>query len=235
MSTDPDVVITRGMTGNVTAMGGDELATTLLHRAGFIPQSSVHQHWHRLPWDMGEQRENEMASHAARMLTAVGYQVNISPDLYVGPITTPSDPRGTRTAGIDLLDLTDQLNGACTYAAAAGIVDHVLDPTDGVLARLHDFFEAAAEQANAAEDEAGFDLADRFTEAVGEVDGLSQELASAADEMRALGASSHAPPAWQVKAAHHCATADRHQPVKGSGPEASSAPQSHAPKPRRTR
>ncbi|MBJ7000129.1 hypothetical protein JG491_08580 [Streptomyces sp. CRPSP2-6A1] len=67
MSTTHDVVITREPTGNVTAEGGDELAFTLLKRAGFVIETAPLSFWYRLPWDMGEKRENQMASHAARM------------------------------------------------------------------------------------------------------------------------------------------------------------------------
>ncbi|MFI0808203.1 hypothetical protein [Streptomyces echinatus] len=99
MPVPPDVVIARHPTGDVTAEGGDELAATLLKRASFVIETTPLSFWYRLPWDMGEARENQMASHAACMLTAVGYRVDLGHDLHVGTFTTPSDPQGKRVHG----------------------------------------------------------------------------------------------------------------------------------------
>lgn len=187
MPATPDVVITREPDGNVIAEGGDALATALLKRAGFVIETTPRSFWYRLPWDMGEARENQMASHAARMLTAVGYQVDLDPGLDVTRVTTPTDPAGIRVVGHSVLTLVDQLNGATTYGTAAEIVDEVLDPDDGVLVRLGDFFEAAAVQANAADTDDGWELAHYFEDAAATVRDLGTDLHGADDRMRGLG------------------------------------------------
>ncbi|WP_411573542.1 hypothetical protein [Streptomyces fradiae] len=235
MPTPPDVVITRHPTGNVIAEGGDELANTLLKRAGFVIETTPRSFWYRLPWDMGEARENQMASHAARMLTAVGYRVDLGPDLQVGPLTTPFDPRGERVHGHQVLRLTDELNGAETYETAASLTDHVLDPNDGVLVRLSEFFEAAAEQARASGTDAGWDLSYDFAEAAAALTSLGEDLHDAADQLRALDQS--AKPSWQARVANYYATAPVAQRTGTAAvtPEAPAAAPPPASRPNRTR
>lgn len=214
MSTTPDVVITREPTGNVTAEGGDELAVTLLKRAGFVIETTPLSFWYRLPWDMGEERENQMATHAARMLTAVGYHVDLDPGLDVTRITTPTDPVGDRLIGHSVLTLVDQLNGTTTYGAAADVVDELLHPDDGVLVRLGDFFEAAAAQANAADTESGWDLSHVFEDAAMTFRELGTDLHPVGDRMRDLG-----PPAqksWQEGVARYYRTAPNRRAAPGA-------------------
>ncbi|MEV3853160.1 hypothetical protein AB0J38_02415 [Streptomyces sp. NPDC050095] len=205
MPTPPDITITREHDGNVIAEGGDELAQTLLKRAGFQREQSIRSFWYRLPWDMGEKRENEMASHAARMLTAVGYRIDVGPDLFVGTTTTPSDPQGRLQYGHQILNLTDQLNGAETAGAAAGLTEHILDVNDGVLVRLSEFFEAAAEKAKESGTDEGWDLAYDFTEAASTLTSLGEDLHVATDQLRALDRPPR--PSWQAQVANYYATA----------------------------
>lgn len=205
MPTTPDVTITRDPTGNVIAEGGDELAVTLLKRAGFVIETTPLSFWYRLPWDMGEERENQMASSAAQMLTAVGYDVELGPGLDAIRFTTPSDPTGIRVYGQQILFLTDQLNGAETYTEAAEFAEHVLDPNDGVLVRLGEFFEAAAAQVNAAGTARGWDLSHVFEDAAATIRDLGTELHDAGDRMRALGPPQK--PRWQEAVATYYATA----------------------------
>ncbi|MEV1068563.1 hypothetical protein [Streptomyces sp. NPDC050263] len=234
MSTTPDVVITREPTGNVTAEGGDELAVTLLQRAGFVIETTPLSFWYRLPWDMGEERENQMASHAARMLVAVGYQVELDPGLDVTRVATPTDPLGTRVYGQQILALTDLLNGAETYVGAADLVEHVVDPDDGVLVRLGEFFEAAAVQANVVDTADGWDLSHVFEDAASTLTSLGDDLRRAGGQMRALG-----PPrkrSWQEGVASYYATAP--SPRTAAAPAASDEPAAAppvTPKPGRTR
>ncbi|WP_328549841.1 hypothetical protein [Streptomyces sp. NBC_00366] len=207
MSTTPDVVITREPDGNVIAEGGDKLAVTLLKRAGFVIETTPRSFWYRLPWDMGEKRENQMASYAARMLTAVGYQVELDPGLDVTRIATPTDPLSRRVYGQQILSLTDQLNGAETYAGAADVVEHVADPNDGVLVRLSEFFEAAAVQANVADTDDGWDLSHIFEDAAATLISLAEDVCEAGQQMQSLG-----PPqkrSWQEGVASYYATAPR--------------------------
>ncbi|MCE7080162.1 hypothetical protein [Streptomyces sp. ST2-7A] len=112
------------------------------------------------------------------------------------------------------------MNGSATYAEAAGTLEEVIDPDNGLLPRLHEFFEAAAEQANAFEDIEGWQLADRFTDAAGQLADLWEELADSADELRALGPSA---PGWQPGAAVSRSTTAHCSPSSPC-PEAASAP-----------
>ncbi|MGY0488310.1 hypothetical protein [Streptomyces sp. WG-D5] len=234
MSDTPTITITREDDGNVIARGGDALANALLDRAGFVYEQSIRTFWYRLHWDTGEQRENQIASHAARMLTAVGYRVDISPDLFVGTVTTPSDPLGDRVYGHQILALTDQLNGAETSEAAAVLTGHVLDPDDGVLVRLGEFFEAAAEKAKEGGSEEGWDLADDFTEAAATLASLGEDLHVATDRFRALDRPPR--PSWKAQLVNYYAAASTtHHPGPATPPEAAAASPPSAPKPGRTR
>ncbi|MEV1026657.1 hypothetical protein [Streptomyces sp. NPDC050264] len=235
MLTPPDITITREHDGNVIAEGGDELARTLLKRAGFQYEQAIRSFWYRLPWDMGEKRENEMASHAAQLLTAVGYRVDIAPDLFVGPTTTPSDPQGRLLYGHQILNLTDQLNGAETAGAAAGLTEHVLDVNDGVLVRLSEFFEAAAEKAKETGTDEGWDLAYDFNEAASTLTSLGERLDIATDQLRALDRPPR--PNWQAQIANYYGSAPAAQhPVRTTAPTgAPSAAPPPAPKPGQSR
>ncbi|MGW7540000.1 hypothetical protein ACWGKQ_02605 [Streptomyces sp. NPDC054770] len=233
MSTTPDVVITREPTGNVTAEGGDELAFTLLKRAGFVIETAPLSFWYRLPWDMGEKRENQMASHAARMLTVVGYRVELDPGLDVTRITTPTDPLGTRVYGQQILSLTDRLNGAETYEGAADLVEHVVAPDDGVLVRLGEFFEAAAVQANVADTHAGWDLSHLCEDAAATLTSLAEDVRGAGHQMRALG--SPRKQGWQEGVARYYATAPRPHTGTAPGAEEPAATPPTTPRPGRSR
>ncbi|MEU6356008.1 hypothetical protein ABZ896_42975 [Streptomyces sp. NPDC047072] len=236
MSTTPDVVITREPDGNVIAEGGDALAVTLLKRAGFVIVTTPRSFWYRLPWDMGEARENQMASHAARMLTAVGYRVELDPGLDVTRVTTPTDPTGDRVIGHSVLTLADHLNGSATYEAAADIVDEVLDPEDGLLVRLGDFFEAAAVQANTADTEVGWELSHLFEDAAVAVRELGTDLHAASDRMRDLGPAKRS---WQEGVARYYSTAPTRSAAPTAGgsdqPAAAPPPAPDPPAHRRTR
>ncbi|MYZ34207.1 hypothetical protein [Streptomyces sp. SID4917] len=232
MSALPDVVIARQPSGNVTAEGGNELAATLIKQAGFVVQTAPRfAPWYRLPWDLDEARENQMAGHAARMLTAVGYQVDLDPSLDVSPVTTPADPFGARVHGQRIVVLTEQLKAADTYDTAASLTEQVLDPIGGVLARLSEFFDAAAEQANAADDEDGLDLGGRFADAARRLTEISEDLHVADDRLRALGPP--AVPNWQTQLTAYRETAP---PQHADAPSAVLAPSLPAPSaPRRSR
>ncbi|MGZ2361572.1 hypothetical protein LRE75_33655 [Streptomyces sp. 372A] len=88
--------------------------------------------------------------------------------------------------GDALLELTDQLNGSDSPIQAAALLHQVLDPDDGVLARLGDLFEAAAEKAKEAEDADAFDLSHDLADAAIEVRSLGEVLKSAEARMRTL-------------------------------------------------
>ncbi|MER0445780.1 hypothetical protein ABR738_14620 [Streptomyces sp. Edi4] len=104
----------------------------------------------------------------------------------------------TYVYGDALLALTDQLNATESYAEAAALLRQVLEPTDGLLERLGDFFEAAGEKAKEAEQDDGFDLSYDLAEAAAEIRNLGETLHVAEDRMRALTAQ---PPARRPSAA----------------------------------
>lgn len=74
--------ITRQDTGEVEVHGPvDELARHILDRAGFLFRPTLSGMWIRLPFDTGQANENRQATHAARMLHAAGYPVDLDPSL----------------------------------------------------------------------------------------------------------------------------------------------------------
>ncbi|MFF7258153.1 hypothetical protein [Streptomyces microflavus] len=88
--------------------------------------------------------------------------------------------------GDALLELTDQINGSTSHVQAAALMRQVLDPDDGVLARLADSLEAAAEKAREAEQDDGFDLSHDLASAAAEVRSLGEDLQTAEARMRTL-------------------------------------------------
>ncbi|PZT68342.1 hypothetical protein DN402_09110 [Streptomyces sp. SW4] len=101
-------------------------------------------------------------------------------------VATPTDPDGRYVYGHQVLALTDQLNGATSYEHAAALTDQVLEPTDGLLERLAEFFEAAAEKAKEADHDDGLDLHYDLEDAAATLHGLGEDLHVAVDRMRAL-------------------------------------------------
>lgn len=101
-------------------------------------------------------------------------------------VTTPTDPNIRYPYGRQVLALTDQLNGATSYEHAAALTDQVLEPTDGLLERLAEFFEAAAEKADESDHDDAFDLRCDLEDAASTLRGLGEDLHVAVDRMRAL-------------------------------------------------
>ncbi|MFJ4322720.1 hypothetical protein ACIP3A_06340 [Streptomyces tricolor] len=111
-----------------------------------------------------------------------------SPDL------SPSTGRTSAYVyGDALLALTDRLNGTESHADAAAMLHQILDPTDGLLERLGEFFEAAGEKAKEAEHDDGFDLSYDLADAAAEIRTLGEVLHVAEDRMRALNTPPPAP------------------------------------------
>lgn len=61
-----------------------------------------------------------------------------------------------------------------------------MEPSDGLLAQLGEFFEAAGEKAKEAEEDDGFDLSYDLADAAAEIRNLGEVLHVAEDRMRAL-------------------------------------------------
>ncbi|MFF2189686.1 hypothetical protein [Streptomyces sp. NPDC058155] len=106
--------------------------------------------------------------------------------------------------GRHLLALTDRLNGTETYDQAADLVEEILDPVDGALERLADFFEAAGEKAKESDADDGFDLAQDFEEAAVDIRRLNEDLHLAVDRMRTL---TKPPPEPSARVTHSSAGA----------------------------
>ncbi|MFE4664544.1 hypothetical protein ACFRI7_11740 [Streptomyces sp. NPDC056716] len=88
--------------------------------------------------------------------------------------------------GDALRDLTDRLNGAESHADAATLLHQILEPTDGLLAQLGEFFEAAGEKAKEAEEDDGFDLSYDLADAAAQIRELKDTLHDTENRMRAL-------------------------------------------------
>lgn len=88
--------------------------------------------------------------------------------------------------GDALRALTDRLNGAESHAETAAFLHQILEPSDGLLAQLGEFFEAAGEKAKEAEEDDGFDLSYDLADAAAEIRNLGEVLHVAEDRMRAL-------------------------------------------------
>ncbi|MFE9686772.1 hypothetical protein [Streptomyces sp. NPDC006285] len=115
----------------------------------------------------------------------------------IRPPAVPDCPDADRaivyTYGDALRALTDQLNGAASHADAAALLHQVLEPTNGLLAQLGEFFEAAEEKAKEAEEKDGFELSYDFADAAAEMRNLTEVLHAAEDRMRVLTSPAPAP------------------------------------------
>lgn len=130
---------------------------------------------------------NSVASTAERNVLAV------TPALDAHEAPGPLGPAGHTATHAYGGALTDQLNGTETPADAAALLRQVLEPVDGLLDRLGEFFEAAAEKARKTEDDDGFDLSDDLAQAAAEVRNLTEVLDTAVARMRALTPLAPAP------------------------------------------
>ncbi|WP_435285424.1 hypothetical protein [Streptomyces bacillaris] len=102
---------------------------------------------------------------------------------------------GVATAcGDALLELTDQINGSTSHVQVAALLRQVLDPDDGVLARLADSLEAAADKAKEAVEDDGFDLSHDLAGAAAEVRSLGEDLQTTEARMRTLTSPAPGPP-----------------------------------------
>ncbi|GLF95559.1 hypothetical protein [Streptomyces yaizuensis] len=223
-SEQPHVVIVRERGGNVAAIPRSgfrraehgALAVEVLRHAGFIDDHGLVSLQYRLHWDMGREYENRQATSAARMLGAAGFRVDLDPTLDTDRLTTPSDPGGRQVLGQQLLRLTDQLGAARSPAEAADLAEHVLDPNDGVLVRLSQFFETAVEVVRDVGADEGREVADVFEAAAEGLTTLFDDLDETASELRSLG-SGDAAPEWRAQVTDYYATAPARAAAPPSG------------------
>ncbi|MFJ7496042.1 hypothetical protein ACIQZB_33685 [Streptomyces sp. NPDC097727] len=140
----------------------------------------------------------EALDHRLAQLGLLPHPVLPHESSHVHPAQAPPEPSEAPDApaaadrapsyvyGDAMLALTDRLNGAESHADAATLLHQVLDPVNGLLERLGEFFEAAGEKAKEAEEDDGFDLSYDLADAAAEIRNLSEVLHVAEDRMRAL-------------------------------------------------
>ncbi|WP_329553682.1 hypothetical protein [Streptomyces sp. NBC_00696] len=183
----PSITITAEPSGSVSAKGaGDDLSATLLKHAGFQQIEDWYGRRHRLPTTTPAADRAAIATHAAEMLRAARYGVDLAPSLNTARISTTANPLGPYTAGAELLQLTDQIRSAETGADLLQAVDHLLHPEHGALERVREALEAAGEQITDLDDEA-YQLADRFDVAAEFVSAAQSELVGSDGELGRIG------------------------------------------------
>ncbi|MFE2426863.1 hypothetical protein ACFXJ5_08930 [Streptomyces sp. NPDC059373] len=141
----PTIRIARRSTSGVTAEGGDAFAVTLLRRAGFIPESSIHRFWHRLHYDIGTDRENSRATHAYDMLTAARYPVVIDPSLRLLPQPADDQPPATlpETISRALRELGEQVGRLDEAAEVSSLLRVLTDTRNGALLPVRELVDKA--------------------------------------------------------------------------------------------
>ncbi|MGW3333148.1 hypothetical protein ACWDF9_21700 [Streptomyces rubiginosohelvolus] len=183
----PSITITAEPSGSVSAKGAsDDLSATLLKHAGFQQIDDWYGRRHRLPTTTPADDRAAIATHAAEMLRAARYGVDLDPTLDTTTAFTAANPLGPYAAGAELLRLTEQIRSAETGADLKQALDHLLDPEHGALERIREALEAAGEQITDLDDEA-FQLADRFGFAEDFVHSAMSELVDSEDELLGVG------------------------------------------------
>lgn len=244
MPQPPDITITRLNNADVVvAETVDDRSVQLVTHVGFHRDQRLGRSRYRLPGSMTEADRQKAASFATRLLAQEGYTVSLDPALRDARLR-PDDPQDNYAAGRHVRDLTVAMNGVHTYARAKHHTDQVLHPDFGVLARLGEFLEAAADEAQDCKTEEGWELRDRFQEAADTLTSLRDELDDASEELRGLGLprqlrelGSPEPPHWRDRVAHYNATAPKRPvtPTPGADIARPVPPSSSAPAPRRHR
>lgn len=199
--------------GSVVARSGDSLAKSLLNHAGFAYANDWQGARHRLPTSMSREEQAAISSHAAQMLRAARYTVDLDPVLE----TAPADPRRARAVGDQVLALTDRIRGAESGAELADTVDHLLDPEHGVLERVREALEAAGEQITDLDDEA-YQLGDRFGFAAEFITAAQSDLVGSDGELRRT-----AVPAQERAAARPAAVHESRSAALSTSPAATQA------------
>ncbi|AXG80767.1 hypothetical protein [Streptomyces paludis] len=106
---------------------------------------------------------------------------------------TANDGAPAYVHGDALRALTERINGTESHGDAAALLHQILEPTDGLLTQLGEFFEAAGEKAKEAEEDDGFDLSYDLADAAAEIRNLGEVLHVVEDRMRALTPLAPAP------------------------------------------
>lgn len=187
----PPITITHEFSGSVVAKGAnDDLSASLLKHAGFQQISDWHGRRHRLPTTTPVTDKVVIATHAAEMLRAARYVVDLSPSLDTARMSSPAQPLGPYAVGAELLQITERIRAAEHGDALERAVDHLLHPEYGALEGVREALEAAGEHINDLDDEA-YQLADRFGLAADLVSSAQSELVSSDAELRQVRPGQH--------------------------------------------
>ncbi|MGW7710956.1 hypothetical protein [Streptomyces sp. NPDC054771] len=187
----PSITITSEFSGSVLAKGAsDDLSSMLLKHAGFEQIEDWYGRRHRLPTTTPTADQVAIAAHAAEMLRAARYRVDLAPSLDMARMNTPANPLGPYVAGAEVLQLTDRIRAAENGVDLRQAVDHLLHPEHGVLERVREALEAAGEQINDLDEEA-YELADRFDLAAERVGSAQAELVGPERELSEVGVPHH--------------------------------------------
>ncbi|GGT15153.1 hypothetical protein GCM10010222_66520 [Streptomyces tanashiensis] len=188
----PPITISSEASGSVVAKGAnDDLSAMILKHAGFRQIEDWHGRRHRLPTTTAVADRVAIASHAAEMLRAARYGVDLAPSLDVARMSTPTNPLGPYAAGAALLQITDRIRSAENGADLRQAVDQLLHPEHGALERVREALEAASKHITDLDDEA-YALADRFGFAAEFVSSAQSEVIDSEDELHRVGGPSRA-------------------------------------------
>ncbi|MEJ8653833.1 hypothetical protein WKI65_38795 [Streptomyces sp. MS1.AVA.3] len=196
----PPITITHEFSGSVVAKGAnDDLSVRLLKHAGFQQLEDWHGRRHRLPTTTPVADKVTIATHAAEMLRAAHYDVDLPPSLDAAPMSPPVPDLGPYAAEAELLRITDRIRAAENCDDLQRAVHHLLHPEHGALERVREALEAAGEQIEALEvegeqihdlDNEATDLACRFDYASEYVRGAQSELVNSEAKLRRIGTAS---------------------------------------------
>ncbi|MFE6101314.1 hypothetical protein ACFVQ4_15250 [Streptomyces laurentii] len=183
----PSIIISSEFSGSVVAKGAnDDLSAMILKHAGFRQIDDWHGRRHRLPTTMPLADQVAIAGHAAEMLRAARYGVDLAPSLEAARMSNPARPLESYTVGAALLRLTDEIRAAENGEDLQRALDQLLHPEYGSLERVREALEAAGEHINDLDDEA-YGLADRFGFAADFVVSAQSELVDCEDEVLRVG------------------------------------------------
>jgi hypothetical protein len=206
------VTITVQLSGAVVATGGDALAHDLLRRGGFTRHSDWYGIRHRVPTWMPRPVQLVVVEQTVRMLEAARYNVNLDPALsLVSPV------------GAAVLGLTDQIRGAEGGRELARFVAQLVDGERGVLVRLQEALEAAAEQVIDLDRDA-VEVSDRLGAAAEQLFIIDHELVGVVPEVAALASAMPVRTASQARASSPAASHSPVAPASGA-PSAPKAPE----------
>lgn len=184
------ITISSEPSGSVVAKGAnDDLAAMLLKHAGFQQIDDWHGRRHRLPATTSAAQRIAVSSHAAEMLRAARYDVELAPFLDAAPASTAVRPLEHYVAGAALLQITDAIRAAEDGAGLRAAAEQLLHPEHGALERVREALEAAGEHIPDLDDEA-YELADRFGVAADFVSTAQAELLGSETELGHVGAAS---------------------------------------------